>query len=368
MDTLIQSDTINVLQGKAKHDLIQDILEESSHYLKGSQLMELNKTLNKHFEGYEIFVEQNIELHENYAEENKKIVEIYLSNKKLEGLSPRTIAYYGDNLRKFIEYENKPLQDVTTQDIREYFSYAQSLNNCSNGTLDNIRRCLNTFFNTINNEGYIQKNPMARIKKIKSAKKVKKPFTDFEIEKMRDELSRVPGRTKSQKLLKLRDQVLFELLLSSGIRLRECVQLNKSDIDLENKTFIVLGKGNKERQCYFSAKCQFYLSNYLNFKYTGETRKYADSPALFISQNSRQEDYRFSLSGIERRIRELGQNCGVQAHPHKFRRTFATNLVNKGVPIEQIKELLGHANLDTTMIYAIVDQDQVRYNHNKYAG
>ena len=209
---------------------------------------------------------------------------------------------------------------------------------------------------------------MARIKKIKSAKKVKKPFTDFEIEKMRDELSRAPERTKSQKLFKLRDQALFELLLSSGIRLRECVQLNKSDIDLENKTFIVLGKGNKERQCYFSAKCQFYLSNYLNFKYTGNTRKYADSPVLFISKNSKMEGYRFTLNGIETRIRELGRKCGVRAHPHKFRRTFATNLVNKGVPIEQIKELLGHANLDTTMIYAIVDQEQVRYNHRKYAG
>lgn len=368
MDTLIQSDTINVIQGKVKHALIQNILEESIHYLNGSQVMELNRTLNKHFEGYEIFVEQNIELHENYAEENKKIVEIYLSNKKLEGLSPRTITYYGDNLHKFIEYEDKPLQDVTTQDIREYFSYVQSLNNCSNCTLDNIRRCLNTFFNTINHEGYIQKNPMARIKKIKSAKKVKKPFTDFEIEKMRDELSRTSERTKSQKLFKLRDQALFELLLSSGIRIKECVQLNKSDIDLENKTFIVLGKGNKERQCYFSAKCQFYLSNYLNFKYTGNTKKYADSPALFISKNSRMEGYRFTINGIETRIRELGRKCGVQAHPHKFRRTFATNLVNKGVPIEQIKELLGHSNLDTTMIYAIVDQDQVRYNHRKYAG
>lgn len=369
MDTLIQSDTINVLQGKAKHDLIQNILEEASKYLKGSQLMELNRTLNKHFEGYEIFVEQNIELHENYVEENNTIIETFISNKKLEGLSPRSLSYYKNNLIKFIKYMDKPLTDVTTQDIRDYFKYFQGINNCSNVTLDSIRRVLNTFFNTINNEGYIQGNPMARIKKIKSPKKVKKPFTDLEIEKMREELNKHPERTKIQQLVKLRDLALFELLLSSGIRVGECARLNKSDIDLQNRTFTVLGKGNKERQCYFSTKCQFYLSNYLNFKYTGKSKKYADLSPLFISIGGRPaKDYRLGLNGIERHISEIGRKCGVKAHPHKFRRTFATNLVNKGVPIEQIKELLGHATLDTTMIYAIVDQDQVRYNHSKYAG
>jgi len=363
MDTLIQSDTINTLQGKAKHDLIQNILEESSHYLKGSQLMELNRTLNKHFEGYEIFVEQNIELHENYAEENKTILETYLSNKRLEGLSPRSLWYYEDTLVKFIEYEDKPLADITTQNIRDYFTYFQELNNCSNVTLDSVRRVLNTFFNTINNEGYIQGNPMARIKKIKSAKKVKKPFTDFEIERMRYVLNFKLERTKVQQYMKIRNQALFELLLSSGIRVRECANLNKEDIDLENRTFIVLGKGNKERTCYFSTKCQFYLDKLLNFHYTGKSKQFMDRKELFAGKNGR-----LQVNGIERLIRELGQECDVKAHPHKFRRTFATNLVNKGVPIEQIKELLGHANLDTTMIYAIVDKEQIRYNHTKYAG
>lgn len=363
MDTLIQSDTINVLQGKAKHDLIQNILEESSHYLKGSQLMELNHTLNKHFEGYEIFVEQNIELHENYAEENKTILETYLSNKRLEGLSPRSLWYYEDTLVKFIKYEDKPLADITTQNIRDYFTYFQELNNCSNVTLDSVRRVLNTFFNTINNEGYIQSNPMARIKKIKSAKKVKKPFTDMEIERMRYTLNFKLESTKIQQFYKVRDQALFELLLSSGIRVQECANLNKSDIDLNNRTFIVTGKGNKERVCYFSTKAQFYLDKLINFRYTGKSKQFMDREELFSGKRGR-----LTINAIERLIRELGQKCDVKAHPHKFRRTFATNLVNKGVPIEQIKELLGHANLDTTMIYAIVDKDQIRYNHTKYAG
>lgn len=353
------------LQVKAKTQLTNDILEESSHYLKGSQVLELNKTLNKHFEHYEIFVEQNTNLHENYVEENKSIIEIYLSNKKLEGLSPRTLKYYGDVIYDFTEYVNKHLSDVTSQDIREYLSYKQQLNNCGNVTIDSLRRVLNTFFNTICNEGYVQYNPMAKIKKIKSAKKVKKPFTDLEIEKMRDKLNAMSEKTKLQKYVKYQKQALFELLLSSGIRLRECWTLNKSDIDIKNRSFIVLGKGNKERQCYFSVKCQFYLEKLLNFKFTGRTRKLEDKEPLFVNVKN---GNRLLGNGIERSIRELGKSCGVKAHPHKFRRTFATNLVNKGVPIEQIKELLGHANLDTTMIYAIVDETQVKYNHNKYAG
>ena len=356
---------INTIQVQAKTNLLNDILEESGHYLKGSQLMELNKTLNKHFQNYEIFTLEDIELHENYEEENQTLLEIYLSNKKLEGLSQRTLSYYRLTLEQFINYIDKHLSDITTQDVREYFSYYQSLNNCSNTTLDNVRRNLNTFFNTLSNEGYIQSNPMARIKKIKSTKKVKKPFTDLEIEKMRSELNNLSERTKMLQYYKYQKQALFELLLSSGIRLNECVQLNKQDIDLNNRTFIVLGKGNKERVCYFSVKAQFYLDKLLNFKFTGRTKKLEGLEPLFVNYK---KCNRLGLNAIERQIRELGQACDVKAHPHKFRRTFATNLLNKGVPIEQIKELMGHSNLDTTMIYAIVDQDQVKYNHNKYAG
>jgi site-specific recombinase XerD len=370
-DTLTQynNNIVSELQVKAKTDLTNNILEDASHYLKGSQLMELNKTLNKQFDGYEIYVEQDIDLHKDYKEENNIIVETYLSNKKLEGLSPRTLAYYKDSIERFLEYSDKHLSDVTSQDIREYLTYRQSSGKCGAIALDSIRRNLNTFFNTINNEGFIQYNPMAKIKKIKSPKKVKKPFTDWEIERMRDKLNSKPEKTPLQQYMKLRDQALFELLLSSGIRLRECTQLNKSDMDLKNRTFIVLGKGNKERVCYFSVKTQYFLDKLLNFNYRGNTIKYADEEALFVGkQKNKNGDCRLSSNAIERSTRELGESCGVKAHPHKFRRTFATNLLNKDVPIEQIKELLGHANLDTTMIYAITDQDQIKYNHKKFAG
>lgn len=357
-----------ILQAQAKNTLLNDILNESSQYLKGSQIMELNKTLNKQFQGYEIFVLNEVELHENYNEENREIMEIYLKNKELEGLSPKTIIYYKDTINEFLTWIDKHLSDVTTQDMREYLSYRQNLNNCSNVTLDNLRRNLNAFFNTINQEGYIQSNPMARIKKIKSAKKVKKPFTEMEIELMRNKLQEKPENTNLKQYTKLQDLALFELLLSSGIRLNELIQLDKDDVDLERKTLIVLGKGNKERTCYFSTRAQYYLDKIINFQFKGRNLKYSNQNPLFLSIKRHDKSNRILRSGIELKIRELGKSVGVKAHPHKFRRTFATNLVNKGVPIEQVKELLGHSSLDTTLIYAMVDQDQVKYNHSRYAG
>ena len=353
----------NLLKGKAKTDLTNNILEESSHYLKGSQLMELNKTLNKCFEGYEIFVLNEVDLHEDYREENKLILADFLSNKKIEGLSPRTIEYYERTISHCLEVIDKHVSDITTEDIREYFTWYPSQNNCSNQTLDNMRRNLSSFFGTLNNEGIIRVNPMTRIKKIKSAKKVKKPYTDMEVEKMRDALQSKVASGDYAVYCKYRDLALFELLLSSGIRLDECAQLNKDDIDLANKCFIVLGKGNKERECYFSTKAQYFLDKLINEDYG----KYNKGKALFQTKQKRL-GFRLGKAGIERRIRDIGKSVGVKAHPHKFRRTFATNLLHKGVPIEQIKDLMGHSNIDTTLIYASVDKEQVKYNHNKFAG
>ena len=291
----------NILQVQAKTELTNIILEESSSYLKGSQVMELNKTLNKHFQNYEIFVMQDTDLHKNYVEENRSLLSVYIGNKKLEGLSPRTLAYYENSIKQMLEYVNKPLSDITTQDLREYLAHRQESGTCGNVTLDSIRRNLNTFFNTMSNEGYIPYNPMVKIKKIKSVKKVKKPFTELEIEKMRGLLNSLPETTKYERYLKLRDSALFELLLSSGIRLRECVQLNKSDINLEDRSFIVLGKGNKERNAYFSVKCQYCLKELFNFENEG-AENYREHSPLFKGTYGR-----LGQNGVERRIRELGK-------------------------------------------------------------
>lgn len=174
MNELVTNQRVTTeLQVKAKTDLTNNILEDATHYLKGSQLMELNKTLNKHFQGYEIYVEQDIDLHKNYHEENKAILDIYIENKQLEGLSPRTLQYYRDTIESLLEYVDMHLSDITAQDIRGYLSYRQSIGNCGAVHLDSLRRNLNTFFNTINNEGYIQFNRWLRLKKLNLRRKLK---------------------------------------------------------------------------------------------------------------------------------------------------------------------------------------------------
>lgn len=365
MDTIIHdTNYLNSLQGKAKNDLITDILEMASIYLKGSQLMDLNKTLNKCFEGYEIFVDNKGLRDENYTETNQLILDNFLGTKKIEGASPRTLSYYRSTLIKLLEWADCPLADIETEKIREYLNYAQSLNNCSNSTLDNIRRVLSTFFNFCLDEGYIQINPMRRIKKIKSTKQVKKAFDDLELEAMREYLGNLPEQTEYLKLVKLRDRALFELLLSSGIRINECVNLNRNDIDLNQLTFKVLGKGNKERICYFSPKAKYHLQKLLTYT---PSKKYndMDTHALFINYKQKT---RIGINGVERRFRQIGKKLGIECHPHKFRRTFATTLIRKEVPIEQVKEMMGHANMDTTMIYTVIDQEQIKINHNRYSG
>ena len=364
MELTSSQNYVNSIEGKAKNDLINEILERAYAYLKGSQLKQLNVTLNECFEGYEIFVDNKLDTDENYQETNETILYTFLSTKKIEGASKRTIGYYRSTLEKFFEYVDCPLADVETEKIREYLNWKQSLNNCSNTTLDNIRRVLSTFFNFCLDEGIIQINPMRRVKKIKSTKVVKKAFDDLEIEAMREYLSQMPTKSHYEKLLKLRDRALFELLLSSGIRIHECVNLNKNDLDLNTNSFKVLGKGNKERICYFSPKAKYHLTKMFNFK---PQKKYAkhDNPALFINYRT---GGRLGINAIERRLREMGAVLEIEVHPHKFRRTFATNLIRKEVPIEQVKEMMGHANMDTTMIYTVLDQEQIKMNHNKYSG
>lgn len=364
MNTLMETNTIDALQGKAKTDLINEILERANMYLKGSQLMDLNRILNECFAGYEIFIDNTISQDENYNETNKNILDSFISTKKIEGTSSRTRTYYFTTVIKLLEWADCPLADIDTDEIREYLNHAQSLHNCSNVTLDNVRRVLSTFFAYCLDEGYIRFNPMRRIKKIKSTKQVKKAFTDDEIEMMREYFSRMPRNTTYNKLLKLRDRAIFELLLSSGIRIAECVNLNKDDLDLNSKSFKVLGKGNKERICYFSSKAKYHLEKLLEFPVPKKYARY-DNPALFISYRT---GGRMGINAIERRFRGIGQDLNIKIHPHKFRRTFATNLIRKEVPIEQVKELMGHNNMDTTMIYTVLDQEQIKVNHNKYAG
>ena len=237
---------------------------------------------------------------------------------------------------------------LQTDDLRRYLAEYQARRGCSKGNIDNIRRILSSFFAWLEDENIILKSPVRRIHKIKSTTTVKETYSDEALETLRD-------RCES-----LRDLAMIDLLASTGMRVGELVRLNRADIDFDNRECVVLGKGSKERPVYFDARTKIHLKNYL------ESRT-DENPALFVSLLRPHK--RLEISGVESRLRQLGRKLGMgKVHPHKFRRTLATRAIDKGMPIEQVQRLLGHAQIDTTMQYAMVNQSNVKRAHQQYIG
>lgn len=308
-------------------------------YLSQSQMERLSTVLD---ESLSIFVSDS----EKYT--NEEYLSLFIDAKRVEGCSNKTILYYQASLRKYFSIQQKEVRYVTTDDLRKYLSEYQSINNCSKSNIDNLRRILSSFFSWLEDENYIIKSPVRRIHKIKVPTLVKETYTDEALELMRDNCNCI------------RDLAIIDMLASTGMRVGELVNLNIQDVDLENRECVVFGKGSKERPVYFDARAKIHLSNYL------QTRT-DSSPALFVSLGAPYK--RLQVSGVEIRLRELGRNLGInKVHPHKFRRTLATRAIDKGMPIEQVQRLLGHAKIDTTMQYAMVNQNNVKIAHRKYIG
>lgn len=277
---------------------------------------------------------------------NEQYLKLFLEAKTIEGCSERTINYYKATIEKFFLLVKYPVRRITTEQIRTYLAEYQNINDCSNATVDNIRRNLSSFFSWMEEEDHILKSPMQRIHKIKTKKPVKEVITDEMIERLRD------GCTC------LRDLAMIDLLYSTGIRVGELVNLNIDDVNFEERECVVFGKGDKERRVYFDAKAKLHLQKYLELSKD-------NNPALFVTLDAPFD--RLKISGVEIRIRELGKNLNLEKiHPHKFRRTMATRAIDKGMPIEQVQKILGHSQIDTTMQYAMVNQNNVKTAHRKF--
>ena len=329
-----------------KEEIILKITNEMKESLTEYQLNRLKENLILNFENIDIYIKTDEVKLKNMLNENKNIIKIFLSSKELEGCSKRTINYYKETLDKFENKFKKSIKDIKTDEIREYLTKHKIQTNCSAITIDNIRRILSSFFSWLENEDYIIKSPIRRIHKIKTTSVIKEIISDENIEKIRDYCSNI------------RDLAIVELLISTGIRVGEIVNLNINDIDFENRSCIVLGKGNKQREVYFDAKTKIHLKQYIS-------KRKDNNNALFVSLKKPHQ--RLSISGIELIIRNLGNKTNIKKiHPHKFRRTLATMAIDKGMPIEQVQKLLGHVKIETTMHYAMVNQSNVKISHRKY--
>lgn len=324
--------------------LINDIEQAMLNVLNNEQLCQLRKVLEYTF--------RNVSVTENAGddsqESNSELVNSFLSSKSVEGCSENTIAYYRSTINNALGKVDKKITHVTTDDLRNYLNNYQKESGASKVTVDNIRRILSSFYAWLEDENYIVKSPVRRIHKVKTGKTVKETYTDEALEEMRDHA----GNS--------RDLAMIDLLASTGMRVGELVKLNRQDIDFQNRECVVTGKGDKQRKVYFDARTKIHLSRYL-------AERTDENDALFVSLLAPNE--RLQISGVEIRLRKLGKQLNIpKVHPHKFRRTLATMAIDKGMPIEQVQHLLGHQSLDTTLQYAMVNQNNVKLSHRKYLG
>lgn len=316
---------------------IVTVLNEMSEYLSIAQMKKLQEVIIKTFA-------ENEAVKTNIA--NDEFLKMFLAAKRIEGCSDRTISYYQTTVKHLLSKTETSVRKITTEEMREYLSNYQKRNDCSNVTIDNVRRNISSFFSWLEEEDYILKSPMRRIHKIKTKTVVKSTISDEGIELLRDNYK------------EKRDLAIIDLLYSTGIRVGELVNLNIEDIDLEGRECVVYGKGDKERRVYFDAKAKVHLKEYI------ETRR-DNNEALFVTLDAPHD--RLKISGVEIRLRKLGRELNLERiHPHKFRRSMATRAIDKGMPIEQVQKILGHSQIDTTMQYAMVNQNNVKSAHQKF--
>lgn len=324
-----------------KEKVIKEIEQKMASILNNEQKEKLKEVLLYTFYNIEV-----TSIKDELVEDTTDYAKMFIAAKRIEGCSERTLNYYETTIKTMVDKLSKKVNSIETEDLRNYLSEYQAKNNCSKVTIDNVRRILSSFFAWLEDEDYIMKSPVRRIHKVKATQTVKETYTDEELEEMRDAC------------IEIRDLAMVDFLASTGVRVGELVNLDRVDIDMQERSCVVLGKGGKEREVYFDARTKIHLQNYLNSRTD-------NNPALFVSL-LRPYD-RLKISGVEIRLRELGKKINIKKiHPHKFRRTMATKAIDKGMPIEQVQVLLGHRKIDTTLQYAMVNQNNVRNSHKKF--
>ncbi|WP_034449500.1 site-specific tyrosine recombinase/integron integrase [Butyrivibrio sp. AE2032] len=323
--------------------IVYEVMQQMLPILDNSQLIQLKQVLENAFRLYFVAEENKSDY-----EDNRNLLEMFVSSKRIEGCSEKTLKYYQTTINAMLSFLGKGICHINTEDLRAYLIEYQRKNQSSRVTIDNIRRILSSFFSWLEDEDYIIKSPVRRIHKIKTASNIKETYSDEELELMRDNCT------------ELRDLAMIELLSSTGMRVGEMVLLNREDINFIERECVVFGKGNKERVVYFDARTKIHLQNYLDSRTD-------DNPALFVTLRAPHD--RIMIGGIEYRLRKMGRKMNIsRVHPHKFRRTLATKAIDKGMPIEQLQRLLGHQRIDTTLMYAMVKQSNVKSAHRKYIG
>ena len=320
--------------------LMACIVDKTKAFLDQGECLKLELVLREVLDNY--LIQENDRPPTNCS--NDSLIKLFLDAKNLEGCSQKTCAFY----KKIMSYLTREVTTsfymVKTRELRDFLTSYQNRTGCSNCTLDNMRKVYSSFFTWLEEENYIIKSPMKAIHIIKGPKHIKDTFSPDEIENLMDSCHCD------------RDLAIMNLLLATGMRIGELVRIDRYDVDFDRREIKVLGKGSKERLVYFDYKTKLILKKYLR------SRSDKEDP-LFVCL--RGKGRRISINGIESRLRKMGRKNGVsRIYPHKFRRTMATKGIAKGMTIENMKTLLGHNQLETTMTYVVINQNNVKNSYD----
>lgn len=329
--------------------IIENVINEMAPHLSQSQLEHLNNVLFVNFHGKEL-QEECTELTATGVDGDEAKIRMFVASKRAVNRQVGTLKQYTREIYRMLDFLGKRIEDITGMDLRYYYGIMRERRGIKMSTMQTRLHYLSSFWDFLITEELVRSNPVKKVGVLKLEKVIKKPFSAMEMEALRTSCD------------ELRDRALVEFLYSTGVRVSELVHLNVGDIEMGKQELIVYGKGSKERRTYLTDSAKFYLKRYLR---TRPQEGLGEQP-LFVTLDAPHS--RLTISGVQNMLRTLGRRAGVtNVHPHRFRRTIATDLLSRGMPIEQVKEFLGHEKLDTTMIYCTVKEENVHASHRKYA-
>lgn len=327
--------------------ILENVVNEMSPHLTQEQLEHLSNVLYVNFHGVEV-QEQCTDLVATGDDGDEAKIRMFMASKKAVNRQNNTLKQYSREIYNMLNFLGKRLEDITGMDLRYYYGIMRERRGIKMSTMQTRLHYLSSFWDFLITEELVHNNPVKKVGLLKLEKTIKRPYSAEELEALR------------VNSLSLRDRALVEFLYSTGVRVSELVALNVGDVEMGKQELIVYGKGSKERKTYLTDGAKFYLRRYLR-----ERGAKANEPLFVTSDNPHN---RLTVAGIQYTLRQLGDRAGVKGvHPHRFRRTIATDLLNRGMPIEQVKDFLGHEKLDTTMIYCTVKTENVQASHRKFA-
>lgn len=323
----------------AKENLINDIEERVGDYLTAVQTKRVIGDVRAAAEPYVISAVATGQI-------NTELLQMFLNAKRVEGRSQKTVDRYAYILERAIREMGSPIERIDTQDIRAYLTELKD-RGLMDSSIEGVRSVMSAFFKWLFNEELIRRNPCGNIGTIKTPKKIRMPYSSVEIEKLKEACT------------KQRDKALICFLLSTGARVGEVCKLKRSDVDFQKLECTVLGKGNKERTVYLNEVASMELMRYLSWR----TANGDKTTSLFRGDKTET----LTEQGVRYILSELAKKTGIQnVHPHRFRRTLATNLINHGMPIQEVAMILGHDDINTTMKYICVDKRNVKNSYHRY--